>query len=122
MTGTGTVAAITVFDVYEWEAIDWDDPDDEDGNYAHCKRHGVTESVVSDVLRERPVEITLSPTWSDYAIAGPDYGWSTLWTVLFDRSPKRGDWLRPVTGWWSKVAEVRQWEAITTRRWRGRHG
>jgi hypothetical protein len=113
---------VTKFDAHEWEAIDWDDPDDKEGNYVHCKRHGVTESVVEDVLREQPVEITLSPTWSDYAIAGPDRGWSTLWTVLFDRSPKRGDWLRPVTGWWSKKAEVRQWEAITAQKWNGRHG
>lgn len=110
------------FDSHAWEEVDWDHPDDEDGNYAHCIRHGVTETVVDDVLRERPVEIKLSPMWSEFAIAGPDRGWSTLWTVLFDTSPKRGDWLRPVTGWWAKSAEVSQWEAITSRRWRGRHG
>jgi hypothetical protein len=112
----------TVFNVYDWEAIDWDDPDDEDGNYTHCMRHGVTETVVYDVLRERPVQITISPTNSDYAITGPDGGWSTIWTVLFDQSWKRGDWLRPVTGWLAKVAEMRQWESSTGLRWRGRHG
>lgn len=121
-TTTHPRAVATVFDAYEWEAIDWDDPDEEDGNYAHCRRHGVTETVVDGVLRELPVEIKLSPTWSDFAIAGPDNAWSTLWTVLFDRSPRRGDWLRPVTGWLAKTAEVRQWEAVTSRRWRGRHG
>ena len=30
--------------------------------FAHSKRHGVTETVVSDVLREQPVECALSPT------------------------------------------------------------
>ena len=99
MTDTETGRAAAVFDAYEWEAIDWDDPDEEDGNYAHCKLHGLTESVVDDVLREHPAEIKLSPIWSDFAIAGPDHAWSTLWAVLFDRSPKRSDWLRPVTGW-----------------------
>jgi hypothetical protein len=71
MTLTGNETVATVFNVYEWDAIDWDDPDDNDGNYAHCKRHGVTETVVSDVLREQPVEITLSPTWSTSRSPGP---------------------------------------------------
>jgi hypothetical protein len=111
-----------VFDPYEWEAIDWDDREDEEGNYAHCLRHGVDEEVVDDVLRERPVEVKLSPVWAEFVLAGPDGAWSTLWTLLFDRSWKRGDWLRPVTGWKSKTAEVRQWEAITRTKWTGCHG
>jgi hypothetical protein len=111
-----------MFDALEWEAIEWDDPDDEQGNYVHCMRHSVTDTVVYDLLREWPVEVTIGQTWSDYAITGPDGSWSTMWTVLFDRSKRRGDWLRPVTGWWSKTAEVRQWEAITARIWKGRHG
>jgi hypothetical protein len=111
-----------VFHIYEWEAIDWDDLEDEDGNYAHCLRHGVDEVVVDEVLRERPVGIKLNPVYSDFVIAGPDGAWATLWTLLFDRSRKRGDWLRPVTGWKSKKAEVRQWEAITSMTWTGSHG
>lgn len=59
------------FDPYEWEAIDWDDPEDEDGNYAHCLRHGVDEVVVDEVLRGRPVAIKLSPVWAEFVIAAP---------------------------------------------------
>ena len=79
------------FDPYEWEAIDWDDPEDEDGNYAHCLRHDVDELVVDEVLRERPVAIKLSPVWAEFVIAGPNAARSVLWTLLFDRSWKRGD-------------------------------
>jgi hypothetical protein len=111
-----------VFDPYEWETIDWDDINDEEGNYAHCLRHGVDEDVVDQVLQERPVEIKLSPVWAEYVIAAPNAALSTLWTLLFDRSRKRGDWLRPVTGWKSKTAEVRQREAITHLVWKGCNG
>lgn len=110
-----------MFDPYEWEAIDWDELEDEEGNYVHCLRHGVDEVVVEEVLRECPVEIKLSPVWAEFVIVGPDEAWGVLWTLLFDKSKKRGDWLRPVTGWKAKVAEVRQWEAITHERWR-EHG
>lgn len=82
-----------MFDPYEWEAIDWDDPDDEAGNLVHCLRHGVDEMVVDEVLRQRPVS-----------------------------SFKRGDWLRPMTGWEAKPNEIRQWEKITHQTWRGRNG
>jgi hypothetical protein len=109
------------FDPYEWEAIDWDDPEDEDGNYVHCLGHDVDELVVAEVLRERPVAIKLSPCYSDFVIAGPNAAWNRLWTLLFDRSWKRGDWLRPVTGWPSKPAETSQWEKITHQTWRGRN-
>ena len=111
-----------MFDPYEWEAIDWDEFDDEEGNYVHCVRHGVDEVVIDEVLRERPVEIKLRPVWAEFVITGPNAAWDMLWTLLFDRSPKRGDWLRPVTGWNAKIAELRQWEAITHETWRGRHG
>jgi hypothetical protein len=43
-----------VFDPYEWEAIDWDDPDDEDGNLVHCLRHGVDEVVVARYCNNTP--------------------------------------------------------------------
>ena len=110
------------FDPYEWEAIDWDDPEDEEGNYAHCLRHKVNEVVVGEVLEERPVAIKLSPVLAEFVIAGPNAARDTLWTLLFDRSWKRGDWLRPVTGWVAKTAEVRQWEKITHETWRIRRG
>lgn len=111
-----------MFDPYGWEAIDWDDEEDEDGNLAHCLGHGVDEVVVDGVLRGRPVEIKLRPVYAEYVIAGPDGGWAVLWTILFDRSFKRGDWLRPITGWLSKIAEVRKWESATGLTWSGCHG
>jgi hypothetical protein len=108
-----------VFDPYEYEAIDWDDEDDERGNLAHCVRHGVTERVVSEVLEGRPVELTLSVNSAEFAIVGPDRNWSVMWTLLFDRSHKRGDWLRPVTGWRSTQAQIVAWKQVTRLPWNG---
>jgi hypothetical protein len=102
------------------EAIDWDDLDDEDSNLAHCLDHGVDEVVVDEVLQQHPVEIKLK-TASEFVIAGPNAARDTPWTLLFNTSYKRGDWLRPVTGWESKTAEIRQWEQITHQTWRGRN-
>lgn len=98
--------------LWDFEAIDWDDEDDEDGNLAHCLRHGVDERVVDEVLREEPVEIKLSLTTAEFAIVGPDRG-GRIWTLLFDRSHKRGDWLRPVTGWKAEPEEVAEWKRAT---------
>lgn len=106
-----------VFDQYAFEVIDWDDEDDEDGNLAHCLRHGVNESVVAEVLRERPVEISMSIQSADFAIVGPDANWSVMWTLLFDTSYKRGDWLRPVTGWRSTQAQIVAWSQATRQKW-----
>jgi hypothetical protein len=99
--------------LWEFEAIDWDDEEDEDGNLAHCLRRGIDEAIVDAVLREDPVEVKMSLQTAEIAIVGPDRG-GTKWTLLFDRSYKRGDWLRPVTGWPAEPEEVREWE-------RGRH-
>jgi hypothetical protein len=32
-----------VVDLSGFEAVDWDDEEDEDGNLAHCLRHGINE-------------------------------------------------------------------------------
>ncbi len=101
-----------MFDPFEFEVIDWDDEEDEDGNLAHCLAHGVDEGVVDAVLRECPVEVRLSLQTAEFAIVGPDQG-GAFWTLLFDRSFKRGDWLRPVTGWPSTDAEAGQWRSAT---------
>jgi hypothetical protein len=108
-----------VFDPFRFEAIDWDDEDDENGNLRHCLRHDVDESVVYQVLREHPVEVKLAVQSAEFAIVGPDTG-NKFWTLLFDTSWKRGDWLRPVTGWRSKPAEIVEWEAATGTRTGGR--
>ena len=41
-------------DFRDAEGIDWDDEEDEEGNLVHCLRHGVTEAVVDQVLRNDP--------------------------------------------------------------------
>ena len=92
-----------------FEAIDWDDEEDDEGNLAHCLRHGVTEPIVAEVLGDRPVEIKMRLQTAEYAIVGRDRS-GGLWTILFDTSFKRGDWLRPITGWRSKPAEIREWK------------
>ncbi len=108
-----------MFDPFEFEAIDWDDEEDEVGNLRHCLQHGVDESVMDEVLREYPVEVTLRLKSAEFALVGPDRS-GILWTLLFDRSWKRGDWLRPVTGWRSKPAEAKAWQAATGRKLRGK--
>lgn len=92
----------------DFEAVDWDDEENEDGNLVHCLRHGVTERVVYEVLREAPVEIDLVVRSADFAVVGPDSN-GRMWTLLFDVSPRHGDWLRPVTGWQAEVDEIAEW-------------
>lgn len=55
---------------------------------------------------------------AEYAVVG--VALSDIWLILLEDSPKRGDWLRPVTGWPAEVAEIRQWEKLTGQVWRGR--
>lgn len=100
--------------LWDFEAIDWDDGEDPDGNLAHCLRRGVDEQVVDEVLTEAPAEVKMRVVSADFAVVGPDRG-GKMWTILFDRSFKRGDWLRPVTGWESEPEEATAW-----RRARGR--
>ena len=99
-----------MFNLYDFEAIDWDDEEAPNSNLAHCLDHGVDERVVAEVLRREPREIKLRLMTAEWAVAGPD-DHAVYWTLLFDRSSKRGDWLRPVTGWPSKAPEVRAWKA-----------
>lgn len=97
------------FNPWDFEAIDWDDEEEKGSNLAHCLAHGVDESVVDQVLREQPVEITMKLDAAEFAVVGPDYG-GRMWTLLFDRSWKRGDWLRPVTGWQAEQVEIDEWK------------
>ena len=41
-----------------------------------------------------------------------------IWLVLLKDSDKRGDWLRPVTGWPAKRPEIREWEQATGETWK----
>ena len=94
--------------LHEFESIDWDEEEDEDGNLAHCLRHGVNERVVEEVLSGQPVQIRMKLQTATFVVVGPDRS-GRMWTILFDRSYKRGDWLRPVTGWESTPREAQEW-------------
>lgn len=61
-------------DLWDFEAIDWDDDDDEDGNLAHCLVHGLNERIVDEVLRESPVKIKTKIVSASLAVVGPDRG------------------------------------------------
>ncbi len=106
-----------MFEPSRFDDIEWDDQDDDDGNLAHCLRHGVNEAVVAGVLWQQPVEITLASTMADFVIVGPDRYWSRIWTLLFIVSPYRGDRLRPVTGWPATKAQTEAWERASGLRW-----
>jgi hypothetical protein len=101
-------------DLSRFEAIDWDDEEDPDGNLAHCQRlerlgrHA--ERIVYEVLSEEPYEVKFKVQTAELAVVGPDRARNGLWLILFDVSYKRGDWLRPITGWPAELAERRAWE------------
>lgn len=100
-------------------AIDWDSEDDPTGNHAHCAEHGVDERVVDEVLSGNWVNVKMSVRTAEFAIVGPNAKWNFMWTLIFDVSYKRGDWLRPVTGWDSRPKEITEWERITGLKWTG---
>lgn len=72
-------------------------------------RNGVNEIVVGDVLADSPVEIQMKLDTAEFVLVGPDRTGS-FWTLLFDTSFKRGDWLRPITGWRSTTSETNEWK------------
>ncbi len=94
---------------WDFEELEWDEDDDENGNAAHCLRHGVNEQVVSEVLMEEPAEVDIGIKSAEYSVIGPDKSGRT-WTLLFAHSSKRGDWLRPITGWLATPSELREWK------------
>lgn len=106
-----------------YEAIDWDDEEEEsderESNLRHCLRHGVDEQVVAEVLNEEPVQIRLPLLTAEGAFTGPNRARNQMWTLLFRTSYKRSDWLRPITGWRAKPAEIREWERVKGRKWLG---
>jgi hypothetical protein len=98
----------------QYHEIDWDDDNDPNGNLVHCLRPDRLgpnpERVVAEVLSEEPVQVKMRIETAEFSIVGPDRARATIWLVLFDTSHKRGDWLRPVTGWRAEVAERQAWE------------
>jgi hypothetical protein len=100
--------------------LDWDPEEWERGNLAHCLEHGIDEQVVEEVLYGNSwvnVEMTLES--AEFAIVGPNRARNFMWTLLFAPSRRRGDLLRPITGWDSKPREIREWERLTGDEWIG---
>jgi hypothetical protein len=116
-----------VLDIYRYEIIDWDDPDQdpdpESNNLLHCQRAGHlganAEVIVYELLYGGPwVEVQFRVQTAQYSIVG--LAQARLWLVLFKDSDIRSDWLRPVTGWPAERAEIREWERATGQRWKGK--
>lgn len=85
------------------DEIEWDDR-----NLTHAARHGVTPTVVREVLDQRPLfRRNLAGRSGDHQMIGPDRS-GRFWTViLLDLGV--GRW-RPITGWPSDNEE-RGWYA-----------
>jgi hypothetical protein len=98
---------------------EWDEEDFADGNLAHCLEHGIDEQVVEEVLAGEWVNIEITVNTAEFAIVGPNLARNFMWTLLFAPSQRRGDMLRPVTGWDSRPSEIREWERITGHEWTG---
>jgi hypothetical protein len=115
-----------LLDIYRYEVIDWDDPEaDQDpasNNLLHCQQAdhlgAQAELIVAEVFRGRWAEVRFKTQTAQYSVVG--MALSDIWLVLLEDSHKRGDWLRPVTGWPAEVAEIREWERATGQRWRAR--
>src|SRR5215203_2904163 len=108
-------------DLSDYEDLDWDEEDDEDGNFQHCLGEDHLgddpKGVVDEVLAEQPVVSKVRVATAEFAIIGPNAARNMLWTVVFATSGRRGDWLRPVTGWRARPAHIREWGRPTGDRW-----
>ena len=111
-----------MLDIYRYEIIDWDDPgldpDPETNNLLHCQRADHLGDQAELIVLGDWAEVRFKVQTAEYAVVG--VALSDIWLILLEDSPKRGDWLRPVTGWPAEVAEIRQWEKLTGQVWRGR--
>lgn len=115
-----------MLDIHRYEVMDWDDPEvdpsPETNNLLHCQQAGrlgvQAELIVYELFRGEWASVKFSMQTAQYAVVGVAF--SGIWLILFKDSPKRGDWLRPVTGWPAEVAEIREWEKATRQTWRGR--
>lgn len=100
------------------DALEWDPEEWERGNRAHFLRHDMDEQVVEEVLFGG-WWVKMKVDSAEFAVVGPNWAWNFMWTLLFAPSRMRGDVLRPVTGWDSKLSEIREWERLTGRKWTG---
>lgn len=114
-----------MLDIYRYEVIDWDDPEEDPdsatNNLLHCQQADhlgdQAELIVFELFRDDWAEVKFQVQTAEYAVVG--LALSRLWLVLFEDSPKRGDWLRPVTGWLAEADEIAEWERATGRTWKG---
>jgi hypothetical protein len=115
-----------VLDVYRYEIIDWDDPesdpDPRTNNLLHCQQTdhlgAQAELIVYEFFCGLWAEVSYKTVTAQYCAVG--VALSSLWLVLFEDSYKRGDWLRPVTGWPAEQAEVNEWQQATGETWNGK--
>jgi hypothetical protein len=108
----------------EFDAIEWDPVEAENGNLAKCMKRGIDEFVVWEVLEGDWIDVEMPVDTAEFAIVGPNEERNSMWTLLFATSSVRGDWLRPVTGWPSGNDEIAEWENQTKQKWgrsRGRN-
>ena len=103
----------------EFDAIDWDPVEVENSNLAKCMRRSIDEFVVWEVLEGDWVDVQMPVETAEFVVVGPNEERNRMWTLLFAISPKRGDWLRPVTGWPSDTDEITEWESQTGQKWGG---
>jgi hypothetical protein len=97
--------------------IDWDSLEDEGSNLAKCMKRGIDEFVVGEVLEGEWVSLIRPVDTAEFVIVGPNEERNQMWTLLFATSSRRGDWLRPVTGWPSDAEDIAEWERQTKQRW-----
>jgi hypothetical protein len=115
-----------VLDIHRYEIIDWDDPEidpePETNNLLHCQQAdhlgAQAELIVYELFRGIWAEVGFKTLTTQYAVVGVAI--SNIWLVLFEDSYKRGDWLRPVTGWPAERAEIHEWEQATGETWKGK--
>ena len=104
-------------DLEEFDRIDWDPAEAEKSNLAKCMRRGIDELVVWEVLEGDWVDVEMPVDAAEFVVVGPNEERNQMWTLLFATSPKRGDWLRPVTGWPSDTDDITEWENQTGQKW-----
>jgi hypothetical protein len=102
----------------DFDTIDWDPIEAENGNLAKCMKRGIDRDVVWEVLAGDWVDVEMPVETAEFVVVGPNEERNRMWTLVFATSSERGDWLRPVTGWPSDNDEIAEWENQTGQKWR----
>jgi hypothetical protein len=102
----------------DFDTIDWDPIEAENGNLAKCMKRGIDRDVVWEVLAGDWVDVEMPVETVEFVVVGPNEERNRMWTLVFATSSERGDWLRPVTGWPSDNDEIAEWENQTGQKWR----